>query len=128
VIASFANSNSKRVELRRKVLAEVALSETIETAAHEPIHPGEILLEDFLKPFGVSQYELAKVVGVSPRRINEIVHGKRSISPDTALRLARAFDVSDRFWLNLQNRYDLEVEKLRLADSLAGIRAFTVAV
>jgi antitoxin HigA-1 len=128
VIASFSNSNSKRVELRRKVLAEVALSETIETAAHEPIHPGEILLEDFLKPFGVSQYELAKVVGVSPRRINEIVHGKRSISPDTALRLARAFDVSDRFWLNLQNRYDLEVEKLRLADSLAGIRAFTVAV
>ncbi len=128
MIASFANSNSKRVELRRKVLAEVALSETIETAAHEPIHPGEILLEDFLKPFGVSQYELAKVVGVSPRRINEIVHGKRSISPDTALRLARAFDVSDRFWLNLQNRYDLEVEKLRLADSLAGIRAFTVAV
>jgi addiction module HigA family antidote len=96
--------------------------------AHEPIHPGEILLEDFLKPFGVSQYELAKVVGVSPRRINEIVHGKRAISPDTALRLARAFDVSDRFWLNLQNRYDLEVEKLRLADSLAGIRAFTVAV
>ena len=128
MIASFANSNLKRVELRRKVLAEVALSETIETAPHEPIHPGEILLEDFLKPFGVSQYELAKVVGVSPRRINEIVHGKRAISPDTALRLARAFDVSDRFWLNLQNRYDLEVEKLRLADSLAGIRAFTVAV
>ena len=96
--------------------------------AHEPIHPGEILLEEFLKPFGVSQYQLAKVVGVSPRRINEIVHGKRAISPDTALRLARAFDVSDRFWLNLQNRYDLEVEKLRLADSLAGIRAFTVAV
>ena len=96
--------------------------------AHEPIHPGEILLEDFLKPFGVSQYELAKVVGVSPRRINEIVHGKRAISADTALRLARAFDVSDRFWLNLQNRYDLELEKLKLADSLAGIRAFTVAV
>ena len=96
--------------------------------AHEPIHPGEILLEEFLKPFGVSQYQLAKVVGVSPRRINEIVHGKRAISPDTALRLARAFDVSDRFWLNLQNRYDLEVEKLRLSDSLAGIRAFTVAV
>jgi addiction module HigA family antidote len=94
---------------------------------YEPIHPGEILLEEFLKPFGVSQYELAKVVGVSPRRINEIVHGKRAISPDTALRLARAFDVSDRFWLNLQNRYDLEVEKLRLADSLAGIRAFTFA-
>lgn len=97
-------------------------------STHEPIHPGEILLEEFLKPFGVSQYELAKVVGVSPRRINEIVHGKRAISPDTALRLARAFDVSDRFWLNLQNRYDLEVEKVKLADSLSGIRAFTIAV
>ena len=82
---------------------------------HAPIHPGEILLEEFLKPFGVSQYELAKVVQVSPRRINEIVHGKRAISPDTALRLARAFDVSDRFWLNLQNRYDLEVESENLA-------------
>lgn len=103
-------------------------AERDEMSTYEPIHPGEILLEEFLKPFGVSQYELAKVIGVSPRRINEIVHGKRAISPDTALRLARAFDVSDRFWLNLQNRYDLEVEKLRLADSLAGIRAFTVAV
>lgn len=96
--------------------------------AHEPIHPGEILLEDFLKPFGVSQYELAKVVGVSPRRINEIVHGKRAISADTALRLARAFDVSDRFWLNLQNRYDLEVEKSKLSESLEGIKAFKLAV
>lgn len=103
-------------------------AERNEMSTHEPIHPGEILLEEFLKPFGVSQYELAKVVGVSPRRINEIVHGKRAISPDTALRLARAFDVSDRFWLNLQNRYDLEVEKLKLADSLASIRAFTIAV
>jgi addiction module HigA family antidote len=90
-------------------------------SAHEPIHPGEILLEEFLMPFGVSQYELAKVVGVSPRRINEIVHGKR------ALRLARAFDVSDRFWLNLQNRYDLEVEKGKLAESLGAIKAFKFA-
>jgi addiction module HigA family antidote len=97
-------------------------------STHEPIHPGEILLEEFLKPFGVSQYELAKVVGVSPRRINEIVHGKRAISPDTALRLSRAFDVSDRFWLNLQNRYDLEVEKGKLADSLVSIKAFKLAV
>lgn len=103
-------------------------AERNEMNTYEPIHPGEILLEEFLKPFGVSQYELAKVVGVSPRRINEIVHGKRAISPDTALRLARAFDVSDRFWLNLQNRYDLDVEKLKLADSLDGIRAFTIAV
>ena len=97
-------------------------------AAHEPIHPGEILLEEFLKPFGVSQYALAKVVGVSPRRINEIVHGTRAITPDTALRLSRAFDVSDRFWLNLQNRYDLEVEKGKLAESLSAIKAFKLAV
>jgi addiction module HigA family antidote len=90
--------------------------------AHAPIHPGEILLEEFIKPFGVSQYELAKVVGVPPRRINEIVLGKRSISPDTALRLARAFDISDRFFLNLQARYDLEVESERLAGVLEGIR------
>lgn len=96
--------------------------------AHEPIHPGEILLEDFLKPFGVSQYELAKVVGVSPRRINEIVHGTRAITPDTALRLSRAFDVSDRFWLNLQNRHDLEVEKIKMAESLGAIKAFKLAV
>lgn len=95
--------------------------------AHEPIHPGEILLEEFLKPFGVSQYELAKVIGVSPRRINEIVHGKRAITPDTALRMARAFDVSDRFWLNLQNRYDLEIEKIRLAAPLAAIRRISLA-
>ena len=92
------------------------------TKAHAPIHPGEILLEEFIKPFGVSQYELAKVVGVPPRRINEIVLGKRSISPDTALRLARAFDISDRFFLNLQARYDLEVESERLAGVLEGIR------
>lgn len=97
------------------------------TKAHAPIHPGEILLEEFIKPFGVSQYELAKVVGVPPRRINEIVLGKRSISPDTALRLARAFDISDRFSLNLQARYDLEVESERLAGVLEGIRPLKVA-
>jgi len=90
--------------------------------AHAPIHPGEILLDEFLVPYGVSQYELAKVIGVSARRINEIVHGTRGISADTALRLARAFDISDRFWLNLQNRYDLEVEKGRLEEQLAGIK------
>ncbi|MBS3967660.1 MAG: HigA family addiction module antidote protein [Truepera sp.] len=78
-----------------------------------PIHPGEILLEEFLKPLGISQYRLAKDIGVSARRINEIVHGQRAISPDTALRLARYFSMSERFWLNLQSRYDLEVEKDR---------------
>jgi addiction module HigA family antidote len=80
-----------------------------------PVHPGEILLEEFLKPLAISQYRLSKDIGVAPRRINEIVHGKRSITADTALRLARYFGLSERFWLNLQSRYDLEVEKDKLA-------------
>jgi addiction module HigA family antidote len=79
-----------------------------------PIHPGEILMEEFLKPLGISQYKLAKDISVPARRINEIVHGKRSISADTALRLSRYFKLSERFWLNLQARYDLEVEKDKL--------------
>ena len=83
-----------------------------------PIHPGEILLEEFLKPMGLSQYRLAKDTNVSPRRINEIVQGKRSISADTALRLSRYFGTTERFWLNLQTRYDLEVEKDRLGKRL----------
>ena len=83
-----------------------------------PIHPGEILMEEFLEPLGVSQYRLAKDISVPPRRINEIVHGKRSITADTALRLARFFGTTERFWLNLQVRYDLEVEKDRLEDVL----------
>jgi addiction module HigA family antidote len=82
------------------------------------IHPGEILLEEFLKPMGISQYRLAKDISVPPRRINEIVHGKRAITPDTALRLSRYFGLSERFWMNLQARYDLEVEKDRLQDRL----------
>lgn len=80
------------------------------TKAHDPIHPGEILLEELLEPLGVSQYRLALTIGVPPRRINEIVHGRRAITPDTALRLSRALGTSERFWLNLQNRYDLDVE------------------
>ena len=83
-----------------------------------PVHPGEILLEEFLRPMGVSQYRLAKDIGVPARRINEIVHGQRAISADTALRLSRFFGMSERFWLNLQVRYDLEVEKDRLGDKL----------
>jgi addiction module HigA family antidote len=79
-----------------------------------PIHPGEILLEEFLKPLGISQYRLAKDISVPPRRINEIVHGKRAITADTALRLSRFFGMSERFWLNLQVRYDLEVAKDRI--------------
>lgn len=83
-----------------------------------PIHPGEILLEEFLKPMGISQYKLAKDISVPAWRINEIVHGTRAISPNTALRLSRYFSLSERFWLNLQARYDLEVEKDRLSDRL----------
>ena len=83
-----------------------------------PIHPGELLLEEFLEPLGLSQYRLAKDISVSPRRINEIVHGKRAISADTALRLARYFGTTERFWLNLQSRYDLELEKDRLGERL----------
>ena len=84
------------------------------TKKMKPIHPGEILLEEFLKPLNISQYKLAKDISVPPRRINEIVQGKRSISADTALRLSRYFGLSERFWLNLQSRYDLEVEKDKL--------------
>jgi addiction module HigA family antidote len=90
-----------------------------------PIHPGEILLEEFLKPMGISQYRLAKDTGVPPRRINEIIHGTRAITPDTALRLSRYFSLSERFWLNLQSRYDLEVEKDRLSERLEkGVRIY----
>ena len=93
----------------------------------EPAHPGEILLEEFLKPLAVSQYRLAKEIGVPARRVNEIVHGQRRISADTALRLARFFSTSERFWINLQSRYDLEIEKDRLGDALDGIRPLTAA-
>jgi len=93
-----------------------------------PIHPGEILLEEFLQPLEISQYRLAKDIGVPPRRINEIVQGKRAISPDTALRLSRYFSLSERFWINLQTRYDLEMEKDRLQDRLEReVRIYAIA-
>ena len=83
-----------------------------------PIHPGEILSEEFLKPLDLTQYRLAKGLSVPARRINEIVLGKRSISADTALRLARFFGNSERFWLNVQSTYDLEIVRDRLQDRL----------
>jgi len=83
-----------------------------------PIHPGEILIKEFLKPMGISQYRLARDISVPPRRINEIVHGKRSITADTALRLGRFFEIAPQFWLNHQNRFDLEVTEDLLADRL----------
>jgi addiction module HigA family antidote len=83
-----------------------------------PVHPGEILLLEFLQPLGLSQYRLAKDINVPPRRINEIVKGSRSITANTAPRLARYFETSKRFWLNLQSHYDLEIERDRLGTSL----------
>lgn len=84
-----------------------------------PVHPGEVLFEEFLRPMEISQYRLATDISVPPRRINEIVHGTRGISADTALRLARYFGTTERFWLNLQAQYDLDVERDRLGERLA---------
>lgn len=84
----------------------------------KPIHPGEILLEEFLKPLKISQYRLAKDISVPARRINEIVLGKRSISADTALRLSKYFGLSDPYWLKIQIQFDLDVEKIRLQNRL----------
>lgn len=83
-----------------------------------PIHPGEVLRLDFLEALGVSQYRLSRDISVPPRRINEIVHGTRRVTADTALRLARYFGTSERFWLNLQSRFDLEEQKDQLGDRL----------
>ena len=84
-----------------------------------PVHPGEVLLEEFLKPMEISQYRLAKDLSVPPRRVNEIVLHKRGITADTALRLARYFGTSEQFWLNLQTDYDLDIERDRLGDRLS---------
>jgi len=92
-----------------------------------PIHPGEVLLNDFLEPMGISQYRVAQDISVPPRRINEIVHGTRRITADTALRLSRYFGTTERFWLNLQSRFDLEEQKdvlgKRLASEVRVLRA-----
>lgn len=93
-----------------------------------PIHPGEILMEEFLTPMGISQYRLSHDISVPPRRINEIVHSTRSVTADTALRLGRYFGVSPQFWLNLQSHFDLEQEQDRLGDRLEReVRAFAIA-
>lgn len=94
---------------------------------HAPVHPGEVLLEDFIEGFGITQHKLARAIGVPPRRINEIVHGKRRISADTALRLGRYFGIEDQFWLNLQNRYDLEVERDSIGEALDRIQPLQTA-
>ena len=94
---------------------------------YAPIHPGEVLMEDFIEGFGITQHKLAVSIGVPPRRINEIVHGKRAITADTALRLGRYFDVEPQFWLNLQSRYELELAQERVADQVAEIKPLQVA-
>jgi antitoxin HigA-1 len=93
----------------------------------DPIHPGEVLMLEYLQPLSVTQHRLAVSIGVPPRRINEIVHGKRRITTDTALRLARYFGTSERFWLNLQDRYDIEVDRDRLGPALDEIQPLTAA-
>lgn len=94
---------------------------------YPPIHPGEVLMEDFLEGFGITQNKLAVSIGVPPRRINEIVHGKRGITADTALRLGRYFGVSPQLWLNLQTQYELELAEDRVSDQIAAITPLQVA-
>jgi addiction module HigA family antidote len=89
--------------------------------AHEPIHPGEVLLEEFLKPMGISQYRLAEAMGVPRRRVNEIVHGTRRITPETGLRLSKALGLSEGFWIGLQADYDIAVEKSEHPAALAAV-------
>lgn len=93
----------------------------------DPIHPGEVLMEEFIEPLGITQHRVAVAIGVPPRRINEIVHRQRRISADTALRLGRYFGTSAQFWLNLQAHYDLEVEGDALGDRLDAIRPLQTA-
>ena len=93
----------------------------------EPIHPGEVLTENFIEGLGITQNKLAVSIGVSPRRINEIVHGKRGITADTVLRLAKYFGTSEEFWMNLQSHYELRIERRALHDQLAEITPLKVA-
>ncbi|WP_402372105.1 HigA family addiction module antitoxin [Isoptericola rhizosphaerae] len=93
----------------------------------EPIHPGEVLMEDFIEGFGITQNKLAVSIGVPPRRINEIVHGKRGITADTALRLAKYFGTSAAFWINLQSHYDLDRAEERAGEQIDGIKPLQVA-
>ena len=94
---------------------------------YPPIHPGEVLMKDFIERFGITQNKLAVSIGVPPRRINEIVHGKRGITADTAIRLARYFGTSEEFWMNLQSNYELRIERRALRDRIAAIAPLVVA-
>lgn len=94
---------------------------------YPPIHPGEILMEDFIEPFGITQHKVAVSIGVPPRRINEIVHGKRAITADTALRLGRFFGIDPQFWLNLQSRFEIEVARDRASAEIDAITPLNAA-
>jgi addiction module HigA family antidote len=102
-------------------------STTTDADLIEPIHPGEILMEDYIEGFEITQNKLAVSICVSPRRINEIVHGKRGITADTAIRLARYFGTSEEFWMNLQTNYELRLERRALRDKVAAITPLKVA-
>src|SRR5574337_465654 len=119
-VSAFGGATATPTTLRLRITTKCGRREEGFMAARKlsPVHPGEVLQEEFLKPLGISQYRLAKEISVPPRRVNEIVHGNRAITADTALRLARFFGTTDRFWLNLQARYDLEVERDRLGSRL----------
>lgn len=97
------------------------------TEKWDPVHPGEVLMVDFIEGFGITQNKLAVSIGVPPRRINEIVHGKRAITADTALRLGRYFGIDPQFWLNLQSHYELERAEDRAAEQIAAITPLKVA-
>lgn len=97
------------------------------TERWDPVHPGEVLMEDFINGFGITQNKLAVSISVPPRRINEIVHGKRAITADTALRLGRYFGIDPQFWLNLQSHYELELARGRVAEQIAAITPLKVA-
>lgn len=97
------------------------------TEKWDPVHPGEVLMEDFIEGFGITQNKLAVSIGVPPRRINEIVHGKRAITADTALRLGRYFGIDPQFWLNLQSHYELELARDRVSEQIEAITPLAVA-
>ena len=102
-------------------------STTTESDLIEPIHPGEILMQDFIEGFGITQNKLAVSIGVPPRRINEIVHGKRGITAHPAIRLARHFGTSEEFWMNLQSNYELRLERRALREKVAAITPLQIA-
>ncbi|MFC2779839.1 MULTISPECIES: HigA family addiction module antitoxin [unclassified Actinomyces] len=118
-------SASYGLTLERRRLRSLTTTETNNKLA--PVHPGEVLMEDFIEGFGITQNKLAVAIGVPPRRINEIVHGKRAVTADTALRLGKYFGVSAQFWLNLQTQYDLDVAEDRLSMQIDAITPLRVA-